>query len=126
MLSGVRLEALVACRRMPSRRSNLAAGRDVDVRSLCDQLTAEALLQNMPGCLCLSVGQSNSMASSPMTNPARSKLFMDRSPVRLSDVFRQAFMSDGHSWCHMNNCSSSVPVDHTPPMPSLQALVCPI
>eukprot|EP00957_Ditylum_brightwellii_P100940 7693723-Ditylum_brightwellii.AAC.1 len=48
MFSGVRLEALVACSCMSSRRSNLAAGRDFDVLSFCSQLTAEALSQNMP------------------------------------------------------------------------------
>eukprot|EP00957_Ditylum_brightwellii_P124879 9519771-Ditylum_brightwellii.AAC.1 len=66
------------------------------------------------------------MASSPMTNPASSKSFMDRSPVRLSDVFRRVFMSGGHLCCHTNGCSSSVPADHTPPVPSPQALVCPM
>jgi hypothetical protein len=126
MLSGVRLDAFLACMRMPIIRSSRPATIDFDVRSLCAQDTADVLSQNTPMCLCSSCTSWHSRTSQFKAAPASSKSFIVIFPPLLLEVTRSFLMSSGHSMCHNSGDILEVPLVQTPPVPMPQESLYPM
>ena len=126
MFKGVRLDACLACMRIPSIRRSRPATIDLDVLSLYAQATAEVLSQKIPMCLWVrSMFFWHSSTSQFRIAPANSRSFIVRVPFMLLNVISCDLMSSGHSSCQRMGDRCDRPLVQTPPVPMPQESLYP-
>ena len=121
MCSGTSVEHFACIVLIPRTLSSRAAVVEVDVRSLCVQLTADALSQNAPMWQCSRVGVICSSMTKFMTIPNSSRSFIVIFPSGFASVHNSFCMLSGNGTCHTIGFIPSVPDVQIPPTPPLQA-----